>query len=92
MVPSQINFRCTMTGTPKWLRDLNVRQDTIKLLEENTGKTFSDTNHTNVFLGQFSKAIEIKTGVPIVVQQKRIQLGTMKLQVQSLALLSGLRI
>ena len=30
--------------------------------------------------------------VPIVVQQKRIQLGTMRLQVQSLASLSGLRI
>ena len=31
-------------------------------------------------------------GVPIVAQQKRIQLGTMKLRIQSLALLSGLRI
>ena len=30
-------------------------------------------------------------GVPIMVQQKQIQLGTMKLRVQSLALLSGLR-
>ena len=30
--------------------------------------------------------------VPIVVHQKRIQLGTMRLQVQALALLSGLRI
>ena len=32
------------------------------------------------------------TGVPIVVQRKQIQLGTMRLQVRSLALLSGLRI
>ena len=38
-----------------------MRQDTIKLLEENIGKTFSDTNRTNVFLGQCTKAIEIKT-------------------------------
>ena len=42
------------------LKDLNIRQDTIKLLEENTGKTFSDINNTNVFLGKSSKATEIK--------------------------------
>ena len=47
----------------KWLKDLNIRHDTIKLLEENTGKTFSDINHTNVFLGQSTKAIEIKTKI-----------------------------
>ena len=44
----------------KWLKDLNIKQDTIKLLEENIGKTFSDINCTSVFLGQSPKAIEIK--------------------------------
>ena len=44
----------------KWLKDLNITHDTIKLLEEDAGKTFSDINHTNVFLAQSHKAIEIK--------------------------------
>ena len=47
----------------KWLKDLNIRQDTIKLLEENTGKTFSDINRTNISLGRSPKAIEIKTKI-----------------------------
>ena len=47
----------------KWLKDLNIRQDTIKLLEENIGKIFSDINCTNVFLGQSPKAIEIKAKI-----------------------------
>ena len=37
-----------------------MKHDTIKVLDENIGKTFSDINHTNVFLGQSPKAIEIK--------------------------------
>ena len=44
----------------EWLKDLNISPDTIKLLQENRGKTFSDINLTNVFSGQSPKATEIK--------------------------------
>ena len=58
---------CTLTPctkiNSKWLIDLNIRHDTIKLLEEKRGKTFSDISGTNVFLGQSPKAIAIKTKI-----------------------------
>ena len=47
----------------KWLKDLNIRHDTIKLLEENIGKTFSDINHSTVFLGHSPKPTEIKAKI-----------------------------
>ena len=47
----------------KRIKDLNVRPDTIKLLEENIGKTFSEINCTIVFLDQSFKAIEIKAKI-----------------------------
>ena len=34
----------------KWINDLNVKPGTIKLLEENTGRTFFYINQSNIFL------------------------------------------
>ena len=57
----------TLTSRPKinskWLKDLIVKQDAIKLLEENIGKTLTDINLKNVSLGQSPKAIETKTKI-----------------------------
>ena len=40
-----------------------IRQDAIKLLEENIGKIFSDINLMNVFSGQSPKATEIRAKI-----------------------------
>ena len=44
----------------KWIQDLNVRPETIKLLEENIGKTLSDINHSRILYGPPSRVMEIK--------------------------------
>ena len=53
---------CTEINS-KWLEDLNVRQNTIKIPEENMGKTLSDINCINIFLGQSPKATEIRAKI-----------------------------
>ena len=53
---------CTKINS-KWLKDLNIRQDTIKLLQENIGKTSSYINLTNDFSDQSPKATEIKAKI-----------------------------
>ena len=44
----------------KWIKDLNVRLDTIKLLEENLGKTLSDVSHSRILSNPSPRKLEIK--------------------------------
>ena len=43
------------------IKDLNVRLDTIKLLEENIGKTLFDINHSKNFFDPSPTVMKIKT-------------------------------
>ena len=47
----------------KWIKDLNVRPDTIKLLEENIHRTLFDMNHSNIFFGPPHRVMQIKTKI-----------------------------
>ena len=47
----------------KWIKDLNVRPDTINLLEENIGRTFYDINHSKILFDPPPREIEIKTKI-----------------------------
>ena len=47
----------------KWIRDLNVRLDTIKLLEENIGRTLLDIKHSKIFFLPPPKVMEIKAKI-----------------------------
>ena len=44
----------------KWFEDLNVRQETIILLEENIGKTLSNINHSRIVYDPPPRVMEIK--------------------------------
>ena len=47
----------------KWIKDLNVAIETIKLLEENIGKTLSDINHSRILYDPPPRIFEIKTKI-----------------------------
>ena len=45
--------------------DLNVRPETIKLLEENLGRTLFDINHSKIFYDLPCRVMEIKTKIQV---------------------------
>ena len=47
----------------KWIRDLDIRPNTIKLLEENIGQTLSDINDSNIFSDPPLRVLTIKTKI-----------------------------
>ena len=54
---AKINSKC--------IKDLNVRLDTIKLLEENIDRTLSDINRSNIFLDIPPRVMKIQTKINI---------------------------
>ena len=47
----------------KWIKDINVRPETIKLLEENIGRTFSDINNSKILYDPPPRVMEIKAKI-----------------------------
>ena len=47
----------------KWIKNLNVRTETIKLLEENRGRTLDDINQSKILYHPPPRVMEIKTKV-----------------------------
>ena len=64
----RINFDHSLTSSTKkkikkWIKDLYVRPDTRKLLEEIIGKTLSDINHSRIFYDPPPRTLEIKAKI-----------------------------
>ena len=47
----------------KWIKDLNVRPETIKLLVENIGKTLPDIHHSRILYDPPPRILEIKAKI-----------------------------
>ena len=47
----------------KWIKDLNLRPENVKLLEENIGKTLSDINHNRILYDLPPRVMEIKAKI-----------------------------
>ena len=47
----------------EWIKDLNVRPDTIKLFEESIGRTLIDVNYSKIFFDLLPRIMKIKTNI-----------------------------
>ena len=64
--PLRIMFAVGLSYTKinsKWIKDLNVRPETINLLEENIGRTLGDINQSQILYDPPPRVREIKTKV-----------------------------
>ena len=62
----------------KWIKDLNIRPETIKLLEENIGKTLSGIHHSRILYDPHLRVMEIKAKINEWDLIKLKSFGTMK--------------
>ena len=62
-----MKLECSLTPytkiNSKWIKDLNVRSDTIKLLEEKISRTLYDINHSKILFDPSPREMEIKTKI-----------------------------
>ena len=47
----------------KWIKNLNIRPETIELLEENMGRTLSDINHNMILYDPPPRVMDIQTKI-----------------------------
>ena len=57
------HFLTPYTKINSWIKDLNVRRESIKLQEENIGKTLSNMNHSRILYDPPPRAMEIKAKI-----------------------------
>jgi len=63
MEKNEIRILPNTKTNSKWIKDLDIRPDTIKLLEENIGQTLSDINNSNIFSDPPLRVMTIKTKI-----------------------------